>query len=122
MLPSSLRTIGESTFAECESLEGVAIPNGVTTIWHYAFTECVNLKSVVIPETVTRMGEMVFFHCDLDLSFWVEKGSYAEEWCRENGYIESMRYMDGSVPEDRSEEESDAETAGEPDAEVGGDE
>ena len=109
----TLTVTGESTFAECESLEGIAIPNGVTTIWHYAFTECVNLKSVVIPETVTRMGEMVFFHCDLDLNFWVEKDSYAEEWGRQNGYIESMRYMDGSVPAGRSEEESDMDDDGE---------
>ena len=60
--------------------------------------ECTGLKSVVIPETVIRMGEGVFFHCDLDLNCWVEKGSYAEDWCRQNGYVESMKYMDGSVP------------------------
>ena len=77
---------------------------GTMTIADWAFVECSGLTSAVIPETVTRMGEGVFFHCPLDLNFWVEKDSYAEEWCRQNGYIESMRYMDGSVPEDRSEE------------------
>ena len=83
------------------------------TIADWAFTECTGLVSVVLPETVTRMGEGVFYHCDLDLNFWVEKDSYAEEWCRQNGYIESMRYMDGSVPAGRSEEESDMDDDGE---------
>ena len=44
----------------------------------------------------------MFYHCDLDLEFWVEKDSYAEEWCRRNGYIETMIYMDGSMPAGRS--------------------
>ena len=61
----------------------------------------------MIPGTVVRIGEMVFYHCDLDLNFWVEKDSYAEEWGRQNGYIETMRYMDGSVPERRSTDGGD---------------
>ena len=105
MLPSSLRTVGESAFYECSSLTGVLIPAGTRRISRSAFVKCTGLRTVVLPSSVTQMGERVFYLCDLDLNFWVEKGSYAEEWCRKNGYIETMRYMDGSLPEDRTEAE-----------------
>ena len=100
-LPGSLRTIGTNAFCGCSSLTGIAIPNGTTTISSSAFEECTGLLSIVIPESVTKMGEMVFYHCDLDLNVWVQKDSYADEWCKNNAMHRT--YMDGSVPADQDE-------------------
>ena len=36
-------------------------------------------------------------------------GMTKKEWCRQNGYIESMRYMDGSVPERNGDDEDDGD-------------
>ena len=100
-MPASLQSLGEQAFLNCTGLTGIAVPNGTTRIGKKAFQGCTNLTNVVIPETVERIESLIFMDCSLDMRVWVEKGSKAEEWCRENGY--SIVYMDGSVPPDQED-------------------
>ena len=59
-IPSSVKSIGISSFASCTNLTSVTIPEGVSSIGDYAFSGCENLRSVLIPSSVTEMGSEVF--------------------------------------------------------------
>ena len=57
---SGLKTIGESAFYGCSSLEEISIPSGVETIETCAFEECRNLKSITFPETLKTIASSAF--------------------------------------------------------------
>jgi hypothetical protein len=85
---NSVRTIGSSAFAFCESLESVKLPAGIVMIEDYAFMKCTNLNKinfpselisigvgafietnlteVVLPRTIESIGTRIFYRC-LDL-------------------------------------------------------
>ena len=56
-------SIGDSTFAWCESLTSITIPDSVTEIGKYAFSGCRSLTSVTIPKSVTTIGAGAFEGC-----------------------------------------------------------
>ena len=66
--------------------------DGVEEIGGEAFSECESLASVTIPESVTNIGTWAFAAIsrfsiiDDPLVFTVEAGSYAEEYCKNNGF------------------------------------
>ncbi|MDR0314231.1 MAG: leucine-rich repeat domain-containing protein [Treponema sp.] len=62
-LPSSLTTIGDSSFGLCTALTSIAIPSRVTSIGHLAFCGCVSLTSVTIPSGVTKINLATFAEC-----------------------------------------------------------
>ena len=54
--PSTLKTIRNNAFWDCEGLTSVELPESLETIESYAFAECSNLENLVIPSTVTSIG------------------------------------------------------------------
>ena len=60
------------------------IPGGVTSIGANAFADCSQLEEVVIPASVTEIAENAFANDPL-LTVTVTRGSYAEQYCIENG-------------------------------------
>lgn len=87
ILPESLQTIGDYTFAGMTLLNGITIPNKVTGVGKYAFAEDENLKyatlstscpwlkeglfsncrtlaSITIPPVVTKMDRLMFNACE----------------------------------------------------------
>lgn len=62
-LPSSLKIISSSTFANCYVLTSIVIPNSVKFIQVCAFRYCISLSSVVIPNSVTSIGDYAFHGC-----------------------------------------------------------
>lgn len=83
-LPESVNSIGAGAFADMTSLTDINIPERVTEIGDAAFYQCPMLPSIVIPKTVERIGEFAFRKCDR-LTAVVERGSFAEEYCKKNG-------------------------------------
>ena len=73
-------------------LERVVIPDGVISIGERAFEDCPMLNEVVIPNSVTSIGEHAFDGCRY-ISIRVHKGSYAEEYAKENK-IHSMGFKE----------------------------
>ena len=63
VFPSTLKTIRENAFRECENLTSVTIPDSVTSIGNSAFYGCKKLTNLVIPDSVTHMGEGAFNLC-----------------------------------------------------------
>ena len=53
-------SIGDSAFADCDSLASVVIPNSVTEIGDSAFYFCRGLTSIDIPNSVTVIGDYAF--------------------------------------------------------------
>ena len=83
-IPDGVTSIGEYAFSMCSSLTDVNIPDSVTSIGEEAFFGCSSLTSVTIPDSVTSIGEEAFWGCE-SLTLSVIAGSYAEQYCRENG-------------------------------------
>jgi len=63
-IPSSITTIGLGAFRFCRNLTSISIPSSVTTIGSGAFWGCVKLTSISIPSSVTTIGHAAFFNCD----------------------------------------------------------
>ncbi len=106
-LPDTLTRIGGYAFYSCDSLTGVVIPDGVTEIGTMAFWNCYSVTSVVLPESlesigfgafdgcsrltrlvipagVTQIGNQAFEDCS-GLTLVVVPGTYAEQYCQEQG-------------------------------------
>ena len=62
-IPNSVTSIGESSFDDCKNLTSITIPNSVRTIKDYAFSDCASLKSITISSSVTSIGYMAFWNC-----------------------------------------------------------
>ena len=91
-IPEGVTAIGVGTFQRCRGLTSVNIPEGVTAIGDYAFFMCEGLTSVTISASVTSIGEDAFDYCSEQLVITVDKGSYARDYCAENGY--TLQYPD----------------------------
>ncbi len=89
VIPESVTAIGHSAFSKCADLESIVIPSGVTKIAPFTFSGCVRLKNVEIPASVTEISDYAFsglYSYDSDESrIRVYAGSYAEQFCTENG-------------------------------------
>ncbi len=83
-LPVGLKTIDMETFFHCDSLTAIMLPDGLTTIGMNAFSYCSSLTAITLPDSVTSIGIDAFSHCDR-LTLTVTEGSYAEQYCIDNG-------------------------------------
>ena len=73
LLPSTLETINEYTFANCDNLQSIDLSGtNVKGIDYCAFEGCDNLTTIVFPSTLETIGNSVFYACikiqDIDLS------------------------------------------------------
>ena len=92
VIPKGRNEIIAQEFAGDISVERVVIPDGVISIGERAFEDCPMLNEVVIPNSVTSIGEHAFDGCRY-ISIRVHKGSYAEEYAKENK-IHSMGFKE----------------------------
>ncbi|MDR1155078.1 MAG: leucine-rich repeat domain-containing protein [Bacteroidales bacterium] len=63
IIPRSVTTVSDYTFANCSGLTSVTIPNSVTTVGDCAFWLCIGLTSVSIPNSVTAIDRFAFANC-----------------------------------------------------------
>ena len=82
-IPSSVTCIGDLAFSGCRCLSSVEIPSSVVSIGDRAFSDCFSLSSLALPSSVTGIGDDAFEDCP-KLTLRVPKGSYAEEYAKEN--------------------------------------
>lgn len=59
-IPSTVKSIGESAFRNCDALTSIVIPDGVETLGNYVVFECDNLLSATIGEGVTTIPYSAF--------------------------------------------------------------
>lgn len=82
-LPESVRDIGGYAFAHCSALRAVIVPHNLQTIGDFAFLYCHALEEISLPKSVPEIGMRAFGDCP-KLTVTVDKGSYAEKYCKEN--------------------------------------
>lgn len=80
-IPSTVCTIGNSAFWNCNGISELRIPEGVTDIEQGAFQHCFGLAAVYLPESVGSIGTDAFGNIDSLLVFGA-RGSYAETWAQ----------------------------------------
>lgn len=69
-IKSETKTICNSAFFECKSLQQIVIPNTVTNIGDNAFSGCISLRKVIVPKSVTSIGHGAFMRCfNIELEF-----------------------------------------------------
>lgn len=65
VLPSTLKTIGTTTFHDCEKLIEITIPKSVELIDVYAFYDCDNLEKVnITSDVLEKIENSAFSDCD----------------------------------------------------------
>lgn len=97
VLPHSLSVIEGESVTNNPKLEEILLPSGVRTIEGFAFSSNPNLKKIYIPASVMEMGEDIFYEVNPDCTIYVEEGSCAEAYCKENG----LHYEYGVLSEDQ---------------------
>ena len=86
IIPEGVKSIGDSTFSECDSLTTIEIPAGVTSIGTGAFSGCTSLESIEIPASVESIRDFTFEGCTSLASITIPKsvtsiGDSAFEGC-----------------------------------------
>ena len=61
-IPTTIKTIPERLFYNCDNLLKVDLPNHITTIDTYAFSFCDKLNEVYLPDSITTIGTYAFSH------------------------------------------------------------
>ena len=82
-MPDSVESIGAYAFYNCKSLQSMKIPNNVKSLGSYAFYNCEALQDITLLSNVNNIGYGCFLGCD-NLTMYVEAGSYAEQYAKEN--------------------------------------
>ncbi|MBQ4529180.1 MAG: leucine-rich repeat protein [Lachnospiraceae bacterium] len=80
-IPSSVKSIGDMAFYDCNSLKKVEISAGLKSIGDSTFEDCISLSSIKIPDSVTRIGEFAFSGCSSLRSMEIPSGVTSIEYC-----------------------------------------
>lgn len=84
-VPSGIKYVSNAFYYK-NGVTSVILPSGVTTIGTYAFCKNPNLKSITLPDTITAIYENAIYECSSLAEIKVKTGSYAETWCKNNGF------------------------------------
>ena len=105
IIPENVTSIGNYAFRECRGLENISLKtnNQLTAIGYYAFLECYNLTSIEIPSSVIYIGDGAFYRC-LNPTIYCSKGSYAEEYAKENDIPYKTTLTESYIKEDKAKE------------------
>lgn len=73
VIPSTVTTIGKSTFEGCTSLTSVVFPASITEINDKAFLDCLNIKSVTCLGNVPPSLEKGYYYDDWDDKVYIDR-------------------------------------------------
>lgn len=96
ILPESLISIEDETFAYCTKLRKVTIKsNKLVKIGNYAFHDTANLENIILPDSVSNIGQSAFSGCGLvsmnmpDNMRTIQQRTFFE--CTKLQYVENMQ-------------------------------
>lgn len=78
-----LTSVGDMAFMGCTSLKAVRIPISLNDMGDNAFYGCSSMSQLILTENILSIGSNAFTDCRAKLL--VRKGSYAEQYCADNG-------------------------------------
>ncbi len=94
-LPNGVVNIGERAFGLCENLEIIKVSDSVKNIGECLVNGSIKLKELYIPNSVKLINGKLFDkieYPEMNPVIFVEKGSCAEKYAKENGY--QYKYYD----------------------------
>lgn len=102
-IPDSAEEIGPSAFYSCSSIRYIDLPEGMKMISPGTFAECSNLEIIKISKSVKSIWNGAFNGCDSLQLIISEKGAYAEQYAKENGYAFKTinEYFSSQVPKNQ---------------------
>ena len=59
-IPASVKSIGEGAFQDCSELVSISLPEGIPEIRDKTFLGCFKLRNLIIPASVTSIGKEAF--------------------------------------------------------------
>ena len=80
IIPSSVTSIGDRSFAGCSGLTSLIIPSSVTSIGSSAFRDCSGLTSLTFPSSVTEITDHAFAGCSGLTSFTIPSSVISIGW------------------------------------------
>jgi hypothetical protein len=83
-LSSSLKTIGDEAFGNCQKITVIELPDTIESLGNFVFAECSSLTKVVLHKSLTNIGQWIFSYCDSEIV--VEYDGTIEEWKKINGF------------------------------------
>lgn len=90
-IPPLIKTIFQDTFWRCEKLKEVTLPEGLETIKARAFWFCPSLEKINLPASIVKIenfkrgGKITpSFPDSPNFTAVVDRGSYAEKYCKNN--------------------------------------
>ena len=117
-VPRNVTEIPEGCFMSCSALAGIVLPDSVVEIGGAAFAYCkltdislparlerlgeaalasVQVRELTLPDSLIYIGEEAITRLRPDCTFTVTRGSYAAQYCRENGlnyqYTDSLDWL-----------------------------
>ncbi len=63
--PSTLETIGENAFYECDGLQSIVLPDSLISLKTCAFVGCQGLREVSMPSRLQELGAYAFSRCPI---------------------------------------------------------
>ena len=105
IIPSSVDSIGTWAFQGCSKLNNIVIPNGVDYIGDYTFYDCESLTNIEIPNSVIKIEKNALEFTSKDLTIKCHKGSYAEQYAKENNIKVEYINTNETLKEDLSPEQ-----------------
>ena len=90
-LPAGLKKLGAEAFSGDLSLQSVVLQEGAVSIGSRAFADS-SLTEITLPASLTYIAPDAFENTSLT-TVHAEKGTYAYQWMRENGYITEYRAL-----------------------------
>lgn len=98
-LSSNLKIIRYHAFKMCPILKEIIIPDGMEILEEMCFSDCNQLEKVILPSSLKFIHSTAFSKSErfneADIIFHVERGSYAEKWCKDNN--KQYEYIDNAV-------------------------
>lgn len=89
--------VGKKAFYGCDLVQQVVLSEDMKIIGTKAFAECTNLQQIYIPPEVYKIAEDAFFNCP-EVTLYVEEGSYAEKYAKEQGIPYTCRTVEPEQP------------------------
>ena len=63
-IPTSVTTIGGSTFYRCCTIKEIALPPSIISIGGFAFSDCIQLTAIRLPDGITTLSHSIFYDCE----------------------------------------------------------
>lgn len=101
-LPKSIKTIGNSAFANCQNLKSITL-NSVQSIGTNAFNLCSSLPYLIMPETIMTVAPTILRSCNTQVyvratEAKTQEGTWASNW-NGNNANSNVEYNSSFTPE-----------------------